>query len=233
MPSKKTKTATATATTPASAPKETKTTPASAPKETKTASASAPKETKTTPASAPKEVKSSDATTAETVSDITDSSTTQELVDSYNESIAEKWKQINALQAAIRNEMRAMDKLFGKELKAYGKILKKKESRNKATKEKKGIAELRTVSNELAAFIKRPEGTKMTSSEVTSIVCKYVKEHKLNDSKAGNKFYPDEKLRTLLGVAEGTVVVSVGASDDSGIHLQTALKKHFQSNTAA
>ena len=157
--------------------------------------------------------------------------TTQDLINSYNATIADKWKQINALQASIRADERSIDKIVSKELKAYAKILKKKDSRKNAAREPKGIAEKRTLSNELAAFIKQPEGTKMTSSAVTSLVCDYVKANKLNDANEGTKIYPDEKLRTLLGVEKGTVVVSVGTTG-TGVHLQTALAKHFQSNTA-
>ena len=157
--------------------------------------------------------------------------TTQDLINSYNSTIADKWKQINALQASIRADERSIDKIVSKELKAYAKILKKKDSRKNAAREPKGIAEKRTLSNELAAFIKQPEGTKMTSSAVTSLVCDYVKANKLNDANEGTKIYPDEKLRTLLGVEKGTVVVSVGTTG-TGVHLQTALAKHFQSNTA-
>ena len=157
--------------------------------------------------------------------------TTQDLINSYNATIADKWKQINALQASIRADERSIDKIVSKELKAYAKILKKKDSRKNAAREPKGIAEKRTLSNELAAFIKQPEGTKMTSSAVTSLVCDYVKANKLNDANEGTKIYPDEKLRTLLGVEKGTVVVSVGTTG-TGVHLQTALAKHFQSNSA-
>ena len=162
--------------------------------------------------------------TEEVVSD----TTTQDLIDSYGDSISAKWKQIASMQASIRADERARDKLVNRAMKAYTKILKNKNAKKNGNRERKGIAEERMLSPELASFIGQNDGTKMTSCAITSLICEYATANNLNDAKKRNRFYPDEKLSTLLGVEKGTLIVSVGSPGD-GIHLQTALKKHFKS----
>ena len=208
-----------------------KTAPKSTASKTTTASkAAAPKAAAAAPAKVEAAAAEAPAATENSVE------SAQTLIDTKRALIAEKWKQIASLQAEIRAEEKLIDKVVAKELKAYNKVLKKKETRKNATREPKGIAEARMLSNELAAFIKRPQGTKMTSSAVTSLVNDYIKANNLNDKNDKTIVYPDDKLRTLLGVEKGTAVVSVGSKNKvngAGVHIQTALAKHFQSNSAA
>jgi chromatin remodeling complex protein RSC6 len=213
MPSKKTKTKT-------SAPVAKTTTAASSAPVAKTTAVA---KTTTTASSAP---------VANAAEESTDP-TTQDLIDSYSSTISSKWKQINSLQASIRADERARDKLISRAMKAYTKMVKTKNAKKNSNRERKGIAEERMLSNELAAFIGQNEGTKMTSCAITSLICEYATANNLNDAKKGNRFYPDEKLSTLLGVKEGTLIVSVGSPGPDGLHLQTALKKHFKSTTTS
>jgi upstream activation factor subunit UAF30 len=82
---------------------------------------------------------------------------------------------------------------------------------NKANKRRKtnanrapsGFVKPTLISNELAAFLGRPEGSVLARTEVTREVNAYIRSQMLQDKDNGRKINPDAKLLKLLKLKKG------------------------------
>jgi chromatin remodeling complex protein RSC6 len=184
--------------TPATTTTATKTTATPAKTTTKTATKTATKTTTKTAAvttpvvvTAPVEIESTD----EPVS------TEPTIFDQFSGFMG-KLQAVSSSMSALRTEFRGLERQVTRELKAAAKlaIKRKRKSGNRAPS---GFVKPTLISNELAAFLGKPEGSEMARTEVTREINAYIREHKLQDVTNGRKIIPDKKLTGLLKIKKG------------------------------
>ena len=90
-----------------------------------------------------------------------------------------------------------MERQWTRELKTAQKAAAKKK-RKTGNRAPSGFVKPTLISNELAAFLGKPEGTEMARTEVTREINTYIRAHSLQDKDNGRKINPDKKLQALL-----------------------------------
>ena len=123
------------------------------------------------------------------------------------------------------------------QLKELDKQLKKKERQNKkklasadtTTKRKPtGFALPVVVSDELCKFMQKSPGTKVSRTDTTSFLIKYIKDNNLQNLENKKKIMPDETLKKLFKLDDETEY------DIHFFNLQTFINHHFiNSNLSA
>ena len=131
-----------------------------------------------------------------------------------------KLQQIGALITSLKSEYRTLEKAWSKELRVSQKSSKrKKRSGNRAPS---GFVKPTKISNELASFLEKPEGTEMARTTVTREINAYIRSNSLQDKSNGRKINPDVKLAALL---------KLGAADElTYFNLQKFMSPHFAKN---
>jgi len=175
----------------------TTTTPAAAPAVPKTAS----KASKAAAATASIEV----APVSEAAAPVEEATTSIEAVSTVFEQFSEfmtKLQAVSAHMSSLRTEFRGLERQVTRDLKAAAKInlKRKRKSGNRAPS---GFVKPTLISNELAGFLGKPEGTEMARTEVTREINAYIREHKLQDKDNGRKIIADKKLTGLLKLKKG------------------------------
>ena len=66
-----------------------------------------------------------------------------------------------------------------------------------------GFVKPTLISNELAGFLGKPEGSEMARTDVTREINKYIRTNNLQDKENGRKIIPDKKLTSLLKLKKG------------------------------
>ena len=93
-------------------------------------------------------------------------------------------------------------KILHKEVLKERKDLLKKNSKNNKKKKKKnnlsGFAVPTKITKELAEFLNLDEDTEISRTDVTSLICKYVKEKNLQNPENKKIIIPDDKLKKLF-----------------------------------
>lgn len=158
--------------------------------------------------------KASKAVTASTTSSIEvapvssaveEATTSIEAVSTVFEQFSEfmtKLQAVSAHMSSLRTEFRGLERQVTRDLKAAAKInlKRKRKSGNRAPS---GFVKPTLISNELAGFLGKPEGTEMARTEVTREINAYIREHKLQDKDNGRKIIADKKLTGLLKLKKG------------------------------
>ena len=113
-----------------------------------------------------------------------------------------KLQAVSSQMSGLRTEFRAIERQVTRELKAAAKLSlkRKRKSGNRAPS---GFVKPTLISNELAAFLGKPEGSEMARTEVTREINSYIREHKLQDKDNGRKIIADKKLTGLLKLKKG------------------------------
>jgi hypothetical protein len=129
-----------------------------------------------------------------------------------------KLQAVSAHMSSLRTEFRGLERQVTRDLKAAAKInlKRKRKSGNRAPS---GFVKPTLISNELAAFLGKPEGTEMARTEVTREINAYIREHKLQDKENGRKIIADKKLTGLLKLKKG--------DDLTYFNLQKYMSPHF------
>ena len=99
------------------------------------------------------------------------------------------------------------------------KVIDKKKKKEK--RQPSGFAKPSKVTKELCQFMNKEEGTEIARTDVTKALIQYIKEHKLNSSENGKFIFPDDTLKTLLGIEEGQELTY--------FTIQKYMNKHFHS----
>lgn len=137
---------------------------------------------------------------------------------------ASKMQQLSADLASTKTEFKSLEKRWAKELKTaqrQGKR-KKREGGNSAPS---GFTKPTRISDELAVFLNKPQGSEMARTDVTKEINQYVKSNNLKDAEDGRKILPDTKLTTLL---------KLGKDDKlTFFNLQRYMKHHYPSAASA
>jgi len=139
-------------------------------------------------------------------------------------SVLTKLQGAQALIASIRSEVNELKRQHARELRAANKANKRRKTNvNRAPS---GFVKPTLISNELAAFLGKPEGSVLARTEVTREVNAYIRTQKLQDKDNGRKIIPDAKLLKLLKLKKGEELTY--------FNLQKYMAAHFaKSSTVA
>lgn len=129
-----------------------------------------------------------------------------------------KLQLVSSSLTSLRSEFRALEKKATRELRQAQKIIAKR-NRKSSQRKPSGFTKPTLISNELAAFLKVPQGTQMARTEVTKEINKYVVEHKLKDKENGRKIHADKALSKLLNLKKDDELTY--------FNLQSYMKGHF------
>ena len=131
-----------------------------------------------------------------------------------NDSITLFKMQLNSMQQQLKN----VEKNVKKELKAVKKVVAEK-SKPKNKRAPSGFAKPTKVTKELCDFMNRPEGSEIARTDVTRALISYIDLNNLQNETNKKIIYPDEKLKSLLGI-----------NDDEELTyftIQKYMNKHF------
>ena len=123
------------------------------------------------------------------------------VIDQFGEFMA-KLQAVSSQFSSLRTEFRGLERQVSREIKAAAKISAKRK-RKTGNRAPSGFVKPTLISNELAAFLGKPEGTEMAPTEVTREINAYIREHKLQDKDNGRKIIADKKLTGLLKLKKG------------------------------
>jgi len=155
--------------------------------------------------------------TEEDVVDVPD----QTVLEQSNEFVA-KLQQLGLMISALKTEYKALERKWTKELKTSSKNGKKrKRSGNRAPS---GFVKPTRISNELAGFLEKPEGTEMARTSVTRDINTYIRSNNLQDKSNGRKINPDVKLATLLKLAPEDELTYFNLQKYMSIHFAKTVK---------
>jgi len=166
-------------------------------------------------------VTSSDVPACVAVASTSDSSTA--LLSLYSD-YSSKLQAAHATWNTLRSEFRILERQTVRELKNAQKASQKKK-RKTGNRAPSGFVKPTLISNELAGFLGKPEGSEMARTEVTREINKYIRTNNLQDKENGRKINPDKKLTSLLKLKKGDELTY--------FNLQRYMSPHFAKSAAA
>lgn len=120
--------------------------------------------------------------------------------------------------ASLRSELRGIERQVERELRVARKASEKKRRKN-INRQPSGFVKPTLISNELAAFLGKSNGSEMARTEVTREINAYIRDNKLQDKANGRRILPDVKLKKLLKLKD---------SDElTYFNLQRFMSPHF------
>ena len=138
-------------------------------------------------------------------------------------SVLTKLQSAQAILVSLRSEVNELKRQHARELRAANKANKRRKTN--ANRAPPGFVKPTLISNELAAFLGRPEGSVLARTEVTREVNAYIRTQKLQDKDNGRKINPDAKLLKLLKLKKGEELTY--------FNLQKYMAAHFAKSSAA
>ena len=119
--------------------------------------------------------------------------------------------------------MNELKRQHARELRAANKANKRRKTN--ANRAPSGFVKPTLISNELAAFLGKPEGSVLARTEVTREVNAYIRNQNLQDKANGRKINPDAKLLKLLKLKKGEELTY--------FNLQKYMAAHFAKSAPA
>tara|TARA_E500000178_G_C16680369_1_gene599039 strand:+ start:14 stop:601 length:588 start_codon:yes stop_codon:yes gene_type:complete len=113
-----------------------------------------------------------------------------------------KLQGVSSQFSSLKTEFRSLERDVSRQLKAAQKASAKRK-RKSGNRAPSGFVKPTLISNELAAFLGKPQGTEMARTDVTREINSYIREHKLQDKQNGRIIVPDTKLKGLLKIKKG------------------------------
>ena len=138
-------------------------------------------------------------------------------------SVLTKLQSAQAVLASIRAEVNELKRQHARELRAANKANKRRKTN--ANRAPSGFVKPTLISNELAAFLGKPEGSVLARTEVTREVNAYIRAQQLQDKDNGRKINPDAKLLKLLKLKKGEELTY--------FNLQKYMAAHFAKSVPA
>jgi chromatin remodeling complex protein RSC6 len=138
-------------------------------------------------------------------------------------SVLTKLQSAQAILVSLRSEVNELKRQHARELRAANKANKRRKTN--ANRAPSGFVKPTLISNELAAFLGKPEGSVLARTEVTREVNAYIRTQKLQDKDNGRKINPDAKLLKLLKLKKGDELTY--------FNLQKYMAAHFAKSSAA
>ena len=125
--------------------------------------------------------------------------------------------------AALRSELRGIERQVERELRVARKASEKKRRKN-INRQPSGFVKPTLISNELAAFLGKISGSEMARTEVTREINAYIRDNKLQDKDNGRRILPDTKLKKLLKLKDGDELTYFNLQRFMSPHFSTAAK---------
>ena len=116
----------------------------------------------------------------------------------------------------INKDMKTFEKLIKKFVSKYIK----KETKPKKPRKKSGFALPVTISDDLCKFMGLEKGSKVSRTEVTQFLTKYIKNNNLEHPERKNTLIKDEKITELLGIDVKDIELNY-------FSIQKYMNKHF------
>lgn len=167
-------------------------------------------------------------TTTTTTSDTVDTQNTVVTGDSSEISVSAGFTEfIGKFQAlisqfnALKTELKVLERKTIKQVKIVEKLNNKK--KRKGVRAPSGFVKPSRISDELAQFLGKPNGTEMARTDVTREINKYIRANNLQDKENGRKINPDKELCTLLKI-DNEVILTY-------FNLQRFMGPHFPKQT--
>lgn len=135
-----------------------------------------------------------------------------------------KLQAAHATWTTLRSEFRLLERQTARELKNAAKASQKKK-RKVGNRAPSGFVKPTLISNELAGFLGKPEGSEMARTDVTREINKYIRTNNLQDKENGRKINPDKKLTSLLKLKKGDELTY--------FNLQRYMSPHFAKAASA
>jgi chromatin remodeling complex protein RSC6 len=120
----------------------------------------------------------------------------------------------------IQQNVKQLEKSVKRHVKGLKKVVIK--TKNKGNRQPSGFAKPSKVTKELCEFMNKAEGSEIARTEVTRALVAYIKENKLENMSNCKIIYPDEKLKTLLGLDDNQELTY--------FNIQKFMNKHFVKN---
>ena len=120
----------------------------------------------------------------------------EELQKEFSEYHAET-QRLQASVSALRARGRSLERRVTRELRAAVKAGQRRK-RRQTNRTPSGFVRPTLISNELAAFLGKDQGTEMARTEVTREINAYIRANNLQDQANGRKINADSKLSSLL-----------------------------------
>ena len=120
-------------------------------------------------------------------------------------------------------QLKGLEKTVKKEIKQNKRLITKKQT--KGSRKPSGFAEASPISKDLCEFLGKDLGATVARTEVTKFVCAYIKQNSLANTDNKRVIQPDDKLKSLLGTDDDTVVTY--------FNIQRFMNKHFIKKTGA
>ena len=134
-----------------------------------------------------------------------------------------KLQTLGAALAALRSELRVIERQVERELRAARKASEKKRRKN-INRQPSGFVKPTLISNELATFLGKSLGAEMARTEVTREINAYIRDNKLQDKDNGRRILPDAKLKKLLKLKDGDELTYFNLQRFMSPHFSTAAK---------
>jgi len=150
-----------------------------------------------------------------------DTEETTSPIESQFNNILNTLSQFKTQITSISTQLRSLEKTVKKEIKQHKKEVVKKQS--KGSRKPSGFAAASPISSELCDFMGKDHGTSIARTEVTKFICSYIDQNSLTTSENKRVIKPDDKLQTLLGTEEDTVVTY--------FNIQRFMNRHFIKKT--
>jgi upstream activation factor subunit UAF30 len=151
--------------------------------------------------------------------------------DSLEASILEQSTEFNAkiqqacsLLSALKSEFKALEKKWVRELRVAQKQSSKRK-RKSGNRAPSGFVKPTRISDELASFLGKDNGTEMARTAVTRDINAYIRTNNLQDKENGRKINPDAKLASLLKLEKTDVLTY--------FNLQRFMSPHFAKSVKA
>lgn len=113
-----------------------------------------------------------------------------------------KLQELSGAISELRQGFRALEKKTLREMRAAEKVSLRRK-RKAGTRQPSGFVKPTLISNELAAFLGKNQGTEMARTEVTREINAYIRKQGLQDKDNGRKINADKKLAGLLKLKAG------------------------------
>jgi len=159
-----------------------------------------------------------------TVSDITTEIKTEveevSPIDNQFTAILGTLSQFKIQITALSTQLKSLEKTFKKEIKHHKKDATKKQS--KGNRKPSGFAEASPISDDLCDFMGKDHGTQCARTDVTKFICNYIRQNSLANNENKREIKPDNKLKSLLGTDDTTVVTY--------FNIQRFMNRHFIKN---
>ena len=125
--------------------------------------------------------------------------------------------QIKTHILSVTNQVKLIEKQVKREFKQNRNEISKRQV--KGNRKPSGFAAASPISKDLCTFMGKDIGTSIARTEVTKFICSYIKQHALTDDTNNKVIKPDNKLRSLLGTSEETIVTY--------FNIQRFMNRHF------